>query len=76
MWNALGNAFDTLQNTHEAIKCYKRALISGQCEPRDYYKLGQLYHKIDDSAKAKYFFSKYKEQGGGDLLDEVQMYLD
>ena len=70
MWNALGSCYEHMDQTWQAIKCFKRALIgSDNVEPHALAKLAKLYqHLPGESEKnhqtAAYFYKKYLDDLG------------
>jgi tetratricopeptide (TPR) repeat protein len=84
MWSALGMSYEILGQIPEAIKCYKRAVVTPFDEERNFCllfvilaKLGQLYARLGQRETANYFFKKFVEVGKGeDLLDEARSYIE
>jgi anaphase-promoting complex subunit 8 len=76
MWNALGACFESVGQSIQAIKCYKRALISSDTiEPHTLAKIAKLYHHSANKKSleiAAYFYQKYLDE----VNQDERVYVD
>ena len=73
MWCAMGQCFETLERTADAIRAYERACGTADRDPLTYHKLATLYLQLGNKAKAaEHYQNHISEDEQEQLADTPQ----
>lgn len=77
-YGMIGDAFEKLNNNHEALKYYKKAAKNASffSIPVYYYKIGLIYYFMNENKKALYYFLFLKNKYGESCLSKnLNLYI-
>ena len=82
MWQAMASCFDRMHRPQEAIKAYKRALVSSRgggggdsFDPAILYNIGLMYEKVEEISEAARYMELCVKEEEGPAASKAKMWL-